>query len=99
MSPFVIPITPFAPGFQDRRLALAYTMPTESNKRITFEGIAGRLSIDRPAVSALILEHAKIPAIRLGRSWIVTRYAYEDWERTCGTRARTTICAAPAMQS
>jgi hypothetical protein len=25
-----------------------------------------------------------IPGIRLGRRWIVTRHAYEQWEGTCG---------------
>jgi len=32
-----------------------------------------------------LLESRTIPAIRLGRRWIVTRYAYEQWEKTCGT--------------
>jgi hypothetical protein len=31
-----------------------------------------------------LLESRTIPAIRLGRRWIVTRYAYEQWEKTCG---------------
>jgi excisionase family DNA binding protein len=45
--------------------------------------IADRLSIGRLAVYAM-LEQGIIPAIRLGRRWIVTRYAFEKWERTCG---------------
>jgi excisionase family DNA binding protein len=47
--------------------------------------IARRLSIGRLAVYAL-LEQGIIPGIRLGRRWIITRHAYEQWERTCGTR-------------
>jgi excisionase family DNA binding protein len=51
--------------------------------RITVEEIARRLAIGRLAVYAL-LKQGFIPAIRLGRRWIITRYAYEQWERTCG---------------
>jgi excisionase family DNA binding protein len=54
------------------------------SNRITVEEIARRLDIGRRAVYAL-LEQRFIPAIRLGRRWIITRYAYEQWERTCGT--------------
>jgi excisionase family DNA binding protein len=56
-------------------------------ERIAVEEIAARLSIGRLAVYAL-LDRGEIPAIRLGRRWIVTRYAYEQWERTCGTDTR-----------
>jgi excisionase family DNA binding protein len=73
-------------------------MDTERNKRITIEEIADRLSIGRLAVYAL-LEQKEIPAIRLGRRWIVTRYAYENWERTCGTTPRTSTNVEPAVQS
>jgi excisionase family DNA binding protein len=73
-------------------------MLTERKERITIEEIAGRLSIGRLAVYTL-LQHREIPAIRLGRRWIVTRYAYEAWERTCGTSARTTTRTAPAVLS
>ena len=52
--------------------------------RITVEEIVQRLHIGRLAVYAL-LEHGIIPGIRLGRRWIITRHAYEHWERTCGT--------------
>jgi hypothetical protein len=33
-----------------------------------------------------LLEQGIIPGIRLGRRWIITRHAYEHWERTCGVR-------------
>ena len=51
--------------------------------RMTVEEIATRLDIGRLAVYTM-LEQGIIPAIRLGRRWIVTRHAFENWERTCG---------------
>ena len=56
--------------------------------RMTVEEIARRLGIGRLAVYAM-LEQRLLPGIRLGRRWIVTRHAYEEWERTCGTRSST----------
>ena len=55
------------------------------NGRITIPEIAQRLSIGRLAVYAM-LEQGILPGIRLGRRWIVTRHAYENWERTCGEK-------------
>lgn len=52
--------------------------------RMTVDEIARRLDIGRVAVYTM-LEQKIIPAIRLGRRWIVTRHAFENWERTCGT--------------
>jgi excisionase family DNA binding protein len=54
--------------------------------RMTVPDIASRLKIGRLAVYDL-LERGVIPAIRLGRRWIITRHAYEQWERTCGMPA------------
>jgi excisionase family DNA binding protein len=54
--------------------------------RITVDEIAERLALGRLAVYAL-LESGAIPAIRLGRQWIITRYAYENWEHNCGQKA------------
>jgi excisionase family DNA binding protein len=51
--------------------------------RITVNEIAKRLSIGRGTVYKLLEEHI-VPALRLGRRWIVTRHAYERWEQTCG---------------
>jgi len=51
--------------------------------RMTVEEIARHLDIGRVAVYTM-LEQGIIPAIRLGRRWIVTRHAFETWERTCG---------------
>jgi excisionase family DNA binding protein len=61
--------------------------------RMTVEEIAHRLDIGRLAVYAM-LEQGIIPAIRLGRRWIVTRHAYEHWERTCGVRGDTGLPAS-----
>ena len=51
--------------------------------RMTVEEIARLLDIGRVAVYTM-LEQGIIPAVRLGRRWIVTRHAFENWERTCG---------------
>jgi excisionase family DNA binding protein len=47
--------------------------------------IAQRLGVGRLAVYTM-LEQGIIPSIRVGRRWIVTQAAYEEWERTCGFR-------------
>jgi excisionase family DNA binding protein len=47
--------------------------------------IAQRLSIGRLAVYTM-LEQGLLPGIRVGRRWLVTRHAFESWERTCGMR-------------
>jgi len=56
--------------------------------RMTVEEIASRLDIGRQAVYAM-LEQGLLPGIRLGRRWIITRHAYDEWERTCGMRPGT----------
>jgi excisionase family DNA binding protein len=61
------------------------TQEPRSN-RISVEEIARRLSIGRLAVYSM-LEQGIMPGIRLGRRWIITRHAYDQWERTCGMRA------------
>ena len=53
------------------------------SSRMSIPEIAKRLTVGRLAVYTM-LEQGIIPAIRLGRRWIVTRYAFENWERTCG---------------
>ena len=58
--------------------------------RLTVEEIASRLEIGRLAVYAM-LEHGLLPGIRLGRRWIITRHAYEQWEQTCGMPADAAI--------
>ena len=65
-------------------------VPTEApaerlSGRICVPEIARRLEIGRLAVYAM-LDQGILPGIRLGRRWIITRHAYEQWERTCGMR-------------
>jgi len=56
----------------------------ETSARITVKEIIQRLRpISKIAVYTL-LERGEIPAVRLGRNWIITRRAYDEWERTCG---------------
>jgi excisionase family DNA binding protein len=64
-----------------------------SGGRISIPEIADRLSVGRMAVYQL-LENRTIPAIRRGRRWIVTRHAYEQWEKTCGTSGAQHILLA-----
>lgn len=66
-----------------------------SSKRMTIPEIAERLEIGTTAVYEL-LEQGEIPGIRCGRRWIVTRYAYEEWERTCGMK-RPPVASSAAM--
>ena len=56
--------------------------------RMSVPEIARRLDIGRVAVYAM-LDQGILPGIRLGRRWIITRHAYEQWERTCGMRPGT----------
>jgi excisionase family DNA binding protein len=57
--------------------------------------IAKRLGVGRLKVYAM-LEAGVIPGIRFGHKWIVTRYAYLNWEKTCGTREASLGRAAKA---
>jgi excisionase family DNA binding protein len=58
--------------------------------------IARRLNIGRLAVYAM-LEQGDLPGLRVGRRWIITRHAYEQWERTCGMRSGTGLVAQPEV--
>lgn len=71
----------------------ARTIP---NARMTVEEIARRLNIGRQTVYAM-LEKGVLPGIRLGQRWLITRYAYEQWERTCGMCGRSV--AASGLQA
>jgi excisionase family DNA binding protein len=51
--------------------------------RISVAEIAKRLSIGRLAVYTMLVKRI-IPAIRLGRRWIITRRSYEKWEQAAG---------------
>ena len=66
------------------------------SSRMSIPEIANRLAVGRIAVYTM-LEQGIIPAIRLGHRWIVTRHAYEQWERTCGVRGDTGLPAQPEV--
>ena len=57
----------------------------QPSSRIAVREIAERLNIGRLAVYSM-LHQGIIPSVRVGRRWIITRLAYEQWERTCGMR-------------
>jgi excisionase family DNA binding protein len=65
--------------------------------RIAVSEIAERLGVGRLAVYTM-LEQGIIPGIRLGRRWIVTQAAYEQWERTCGARHTASVPVASQVQ-
>ena len=54
-----------------------------ASRRITVPEIAQRLGIGRLKVY-FMLEQRILPGVRVGRQWIVTRHAFDQWERTCG---------------
>ena len=64
--------------------------------RMDVHEIARRLNIGRLAVYAM-LEQGILPGIRVGRRWIITRHAYEEWERTCGMRSGTGLETQPEV--
>jgi excisionase family DNA binding protein len=66
------------------------------SSRISVPEISQRLEIGRQAVYAL-LEQGVLPGIRLGRRWIITRQAYEQWERTCGMQAGAGLPTQPEV--
>ena len=66
------------------------------SSRISVLEIARRLNIGRLAVYSM-LEQGIIPAVRLGRRWIITRQAYLAWERTCGRRAGAGLRRRPEV--
>jgi excisionase family DNA binding protein len=72
------------------------TSTVNAGARITVPEIARRLGIGRLAVYEL-LKRGIVPGIRLGRRWIVTRHAYEQWERTCGTCDQAGLLRRPEV--
>jgi excisionase family DNA binding protein len=64
--------------------------------RISIPEIARVLGVGRLAVYAM-LDQGVIPGIRLGRRWIVTRLAFEHWERTCGWKSGTGFPSKPEV--
>ena len=71
-------------------------LPGRRGNRMSVEEITRRLNIGRLAVYSM-LEQGIIPAVRLGRRWIITRQAYLAWERTCGRRAGAGLRRPPEV--
>ena len=69
----------------ERAQSSADGLADSPGSRISVLEIARRLNIGRLAVYSM-LEQGIMPGIKLGRRWIITRHAYEQWERTCGMR-------------
>jgi excisionase family DNA binding protein len=65
--------------------------------RITVSAIAQRLDIGRLKVYAM-LEQGILPGLRVGRLWIITRHAYEEWEHSCGMRSGAGLQAQPEVR-
>ena len=59
------------------------------SNRITVSEIAKRLEVSEKLVYRM-LEERVIPNVRVGVRWIITRRAYEEWEKTCGSRPIST---------
>jgi len=92
------------PGHGHRReitmsteLAIFPFRDRDESVRITVPEIAQRLDIGRLGVYAM-LQQGIIPGIRLGRRWIITRHAYEQWEHTCGTRSGSGLVGLPELK-
>jgi len=69
----------------------------ERGARMSVPEIANRLNIGRLAVYTM-LENGVLPGIRVGRRWIITRHAYEQWERTCGLRSGPGLGPEPELR-
>ena len=85
---------PFKDSSPERTAKLAQE---QHSSRISVSEIAKRLNIGRVAVYSM-LGQGIIPGIRLGRRWIVTHHAYEQWERTCGMRAGAGLRPQPEVK-
>jgi excisionase family DNA binding protein len=58
--------------------------------RMTPKEVAERLNIGTRVVYQM-LERGILPGIRLNHRWLITRCAYEEWERTCGLSANASL--------
>jgi excisionase family DNA binding protein len=68
----------------------------EVNARMTPRDVAERLHVGTRAVYTM-LEQGIIPGIRIGQRWLITRHAYEEWERTCGLRVSPDVPQATGL--
>jgi len=76
--------------------SISTTVFEQLSIRISVHEVAQRLGIGRLAVYAM-LEERLLPGIRVGRRWIITRHAYEHWERTCGMRSGAGLSPQPEV--
>jgi excisionase family DNA binding protein len=67
-----------------------------ASARITIPEISRRLNVGRQTVY-LMLQQGIIPGLRVGRRWLVTKYSYETWERTCGLRGGAGLGGKPEL--
>jgi excisionase family DNA binding protein len=63
---------------------------------MTPKEVAQRLHVGTRAVYCM-LEQGILPGIRLGKRWLITRHAYDEWERTCGLRAAADVPQATGL--
>jgi excisionase family DNA binding protein len=61
------------------------TVTGDLRGRMTIPEICDRLKLGKVLVYRM-LEQGQIPALRVGRKWIVTKFAYDQWERTAGSQ-------------
>jgi excisionase family DNA binding protein len=67
------------------------------NARITPKDVAKRLNVGTRAVYKM-LEQGVLPGIRLGQRWLITRHAYEHWEKTCGMGTNSDAANATGLK-
>jgi excisionase family DNA binding protein len=61
-----------------------------ASSRITIDEITRDLNLGRVRVYEMLKQHI-IPNIRLGRSYLVTRHAYEEWKKICGLQKAASV--------
>ncbi len=61
-------------------------MSSDRPSRMKIAEICRRLELGEVAVYQMLREGI-LPAVKLGRRWIVTREAFEEWLRTCGRQS------------
>ena len=81
---------------QKKTQASAGGLADTESVRISVPEIARRLNIGRLAVYTM-LEQGIIPAVRVGRRWLITQAAYATWESTCGLRSGAGLPPKPEV--
>jgi excisionase family DNA binding protein len=54
-----------------------------ASSRVTVDEITRDLNLGRVRIYEMLNKNV-IPNVRLGRCYLVTRHAYEEWKNTCG---------------